>query len=151
LDLTDKLTQDYQKFEITGLALAGADSVQVRVRLAGGANDVSDGSIFVDDAALTTPGGGGNGGISGMVWNDSNSNGSKDGQEAAIAGWVVYLDTNNNSTLDGGETTATTDASGNYTFSNLSNGTYHVKQQIQTGYRKTKPAQGTAGYDAVVN
>src|SRR5205807_2545963 len=90
------------------------------------------------------------GSIAGNVWNDSNSNGSKDGVEAGIVGWSVYLDTNNNNIKDPSETSTTTDASGNYSFTGLTDGTYHVKQQLTNGYRKTKPGAGIPGYDVTV-
>ncbi|MFZ4621833.1 MAG: SdrD B-like domain-containing protein [Bacteroidota bacterium] len=55
--------------------------------------------------------------ISGIVYNDTNLNGAQDVGEVGIAGAVVKL----NAT-----TTATTDANGIYTFSNLNTGSYVV-------------------------
>src|SRR3989344_4737318 len=89
-------------------------------------------------------GGGGGGGsvsgsISGVVYNDSNSNGTKDGGESALSGWTVYLDANNNDILDGGEATKISDANGFYQFSGLSAGTYAVRQVTQSNWTQTDP------------
>jgi hypothetical protein len=90
-------------------------------------------------------------GISGRVFNDSNSNGVMDGAECGVASWNLYLDTNNNNTKDAGEPSTTTNASGVYTFGGaIVDGTYRVKQQIQSGFRKTLPGTGIAGYDAAL-
>jgi protocatechuate 3,4-dioxygenase beta subunit len=80
--------------------------------------------------------------ISGSVLQDTNSNGVCHKYEAGLAGATVFLDTNNNGVLDSGETSTTTNASGNYTFSNLGPGTYHVAEVLPTGFRQvtTSPA-----------
>ncbi len=88
--------------------------------------------------------------ISGVVWNDSNSNGTQDGAEAGISGWELYLDANNSNTLDEGEVTTATDGAGAYSFTELADGDYHVRQVIQSGYRKTNPTQGTPGYEVTI-
>lgn len=80
--------------------------------------------------------------ISGNVFNDTNANGKKDAKETGLSGWTVYLDANNNGKLDPSEITVKTDSSGNYRFSNLSPGTYHVREVVQAGYKLTLPAGG---------
>lgn len=88
--------------------------------------------------------------ISGNVFNDKGSNGVNDGADTPVSGWTVYLDANNNNAFDAGETSTTTDASGNYSFVNVASGTQHVKQVLQSGYRKTNPGSGIPGYDVVL-
>jgi hypothetical protein len=70
--------------------------------------------------------------ISGQVFWDTNANHVKDAGEPGLSGWVVYLDANNNGVLDPGELTATTDASGRYSFLGLPPGTYVVREVIPT-------------------
>lgn len=82
------------------------------------------------------------GSISGQLWNDLSNDGVKDSGESGVQGWVVYLDTNTNGQLDGGEPVAVSDASGHYSFANLSPGNYTVNEVQQTGWAQTFPAQG---------
>lgn len=84
--------------------------------------------------------------ITGRVFNDTNSDGSKQANEAGLSGWTVYLDTNNNGVKDASEISTTTDASGNYAFTNLAAGTYRVREVLKSGYRKSNPV-GVPGYD----
>ncbi len=81
--------------------------------------------------------------IRGQVFNDANNNGVKDGGEAGLRFWTVYLDTNNNGKLEAGETSLITDASGNYAFTGLIPGTYKVAIVAQTGWTRSMP--GAAG------
>ncbi len=73
------------------------------------------------------------GSISGEVWHDDNRNGVWDGGEAEWASWndgdlTLYLDANNNGVFDAGETSTQTGAfDGNYSFNNLTAGTYIVR------------------------
>src|SRR5207245_121006 len=60
-----------------------------------------------------------------------------DAGEGPIAGVTTFLDANNNGILDMGEATTTTDASGNFTFSNLLPGTYKPREVVPAGYRRT--------------
>jgi SdrD B-like domain len=68
--------------------------------------------------------------VKGKVWNDLNANGSQDSGEMGLSGQTVFLDSNQNGSLDAGETTATTNAEGNYSFTNLAAGRYTVGQVI---------------------
>jgi hypothetical protein len=77
--------------------------------------------------------------IAGTVFNDVNSNGTRQTTEAGLAGWVVWLDQNNNKRLDAGEKSTTTDAAGNWSFKTLPPGTYHVRVVPKTGYKLTTP------------
>jgi hypothetical protein len=77
--------------------------------------------------------------IRGLQWNDVNGNGVKDTTETGLKDWKIYLDTNTNGQLDAGELSTTTDADGNYSFTNLRPGTYTVAEEIQPGWKQTYP------------
>ena len=78
--------------------------------------------------------------IRGTVWNDENANGTQTADEIRLPYWTVYLDQNQNGSFDSGETSTTTDAEGNYRFSNLAPGTYYVAQRVPEGWEQTYPA-----------
>ncbi|MCB0663270.1 MAG: carboxypeptidase regulatory-like domain-containing protein, partial [Saprospiraceae bacterium] len=61
-------------------------------------------------------------GIGGYVWEDANRNGLQNSNENGIANVEVQLF----STTFGLQATTTTDANGNYFFSNVDNGTYYI-------------------------
>jgi hypothetical protein len=69
--------------------------------------------------------------ISGMKYNDLNRNGMKNTNEPGLAGWVIRLMSGNNVVA-----TTTTDASGNYSFNNVSPGTYKVREIHQSGWKR---------------
>ncbi|EGK87700.1 DUF4347 domain-containing protein [Microcoleus vaginatus PCC 9802] len=75
--------------------------------------------------------------ISGLKFNDGNGNGTRDAEETGLSGWQIFLDANGNNSLDSGETTVTTNNSGNYSFNNLNPGTYNVREVQQTGWTQT--------------
>ncbi len=83
--------------------------------------------------------------ISGTIWKDTNADGSLVGGEAGrFAGVTVVLYDNNGNVV----ATTTTDASGNYSFSNLPDGTYKVDvtddANVLNGYWKsTGPSAGS--------
>jgi uncharacterized delta-60 repeat protein len=79
--------------------------------------------------------------ISGTVFKDANANGVKDSTEAALSGWVVYLDTNNNGKLDAGEQSFTTGSDGKFSFI-VPAGTYHLREVLKTGFKRTAPSTG---------
>ena len=69
--------------------------------------------------------------ISGKVYNDANRNGALDGGETGLAGWTINL--YNNAGWSGPTNiqpfmTVVSDASGNYSFANLPNGTYSLEE-----------------------
>lgn len=78
--------------------------------------------------------------IRGTKWNDLNGNGVQEAGEPGLAGWTIYLDQNLNGQLDTGETSTTTDASGNYAFTGLAAGTYTVAEIPQSGWTRTLPS-----------
>ncbi len=66
------------------------------------------------------------GSISGTVFNDENTDGVQQASEPSLGGSTVYLDLNGNGQLDRGEPTALTDTGGNYSLTDLWQGTYAV-------------------------
>jgi hypothetical protein len=81
------------------------------------------------------------GSISGVVWNDLNSDGSRSG-EPGLPGWTVFLDQNSDGTISAGEPTAVTGASGDYTLSNVPIGSNLVREVIAVGWQATAPGTG---------
>lgn len=74
------------------------------------------------------------GSISGQKYADVNGNGIKDPSEQGISGWTITLDKNADGSVD---QTTTTDAAGNYSFTNLDLATYKVREVAQSGYSQT--------------
>ena len=78
------------------------------------------------------------GSISGTKFNDANGNGVRDSGEAGVSNVTINL------AGPGGLTrTTTTDASGNFTFSNLPSGTFTISEVVPVGSVQTTP--GGAG------
>lgn len=103
----------------------------VRVVTAGNNYQSTDGSVTVVDGLVSsgTDVGVSDAGasVSGVVFNDPNNNGVKDGGDAVVPNVVVYLDANNNGKLDKDETKVTTDSSGAYSFTGLAPGAYNIR------------------------
>ncbi len=78
--------------------------------------------------------------ISGTVFDDTNGDGAFELGESGIGGRGVYLDTNNNGVLDSGETETFTNSDGGYAFGNLAAGTYHLREVMPSGVRRTSPS-----------
>jgi len=76
-----------------------------------------------------------------MVFEDLDGNGVRDpfAGELGLAGWTVELSWNSQTLAS-----TTTDADGNFMFSNLGNTSYTVCVQGQAGYTQTAPVGGTA-------
>ena len=75
--------------------------------------------------------------ISGRIFNDLAVTGKFRAKDPGLAGCLVYIDTNHNGVFDGTEPTATTDQAGKWSITNLSPGTYVVRESILPGYRAT--------------
>ena len=75
--------------------------------------------------------------ISGTVFQDANLNGVQDAGEPALVQQHVWLDTNNDGTWEPGEPALATDGSGNFAFSGLAAGTYHVRLYSPPGFHET--------------
>ncbi|MDD2786432.1 MAG: SdrD B-like domain-containing protein, partial [Patescibacteria group bacterium] len=88
--------------------------------------------------------------ISGMKFNDANDNGTRDEGEASLAGWTIYLDSNDNGVLDNEETSTQTNSDGYYTFTDLSDGSYVVREVQQSGWTQTMPADN-GKYDVSID
>ena len=80
----------------------------------------------------------------GTLWHDLDGDGERAADEPALANWPVFLDANKNGARDAGETTATTNAKGAYTFESLEAGTYTVSQTLPLGWSNTHP-EGNVG------
>jgi Ca2+-binding RTX toxin-like protein len=83
------------------------------------------------------------GGISGTKYNDLDGDGTRDAVEPGMAGVMIYLDANNNAFMDTGEKNLATAADGSYSFTNLTPGTYIVREVVPTGLTQTAPASGS--------
>jgi hypothetical protein len=81
--------------------------------------------------------------ISGTVYNDANGNGARDTGESGLSGWRVFLDRDNDGILDAGERSILTDSSGNWSFKDLSAGTYLLRVVQQSGWKRTAPSTGS--------
>jgi GH25 family lysozyme M1 (1,4-beta-N-acetylmuramidase)/uncharacterized protein (DUF2141 family) len=81
--------------------------------------------------------------IGGSLFHDSNGNGALNTGEPLLAGRTVYIDADNDAVRDAGETSATTDSAGKYTFS-VNPGTYVVRQAVPSGWYQTVPANNGA-------
>ncbi|HUE70722.1 MAG TPA: SdrD B-like domain-containing protein, partial [Pirellulaceae bacterium] len=72
--------------------------------------------------------------ISGQKFNDLDGDGIQDVGEPGLSNWTIELDANADGSVDA---TTVTDASGNYTFANLSPGTYRIREVQQAGWMQT--------------
>ena len=79
------------------------------------------------------------GSISGFKFNDLNANGINEPTEPRVANWPIYLDTNNNNARDLNEPSTLTNPQGNFSFINLPQGIYSVREVPQPGFRQTTP------------
>ncbi|MGB0904001.1 MAG: S8 family serine peptidase, partial [Mangrovicoccus sp.] len=85
----------------------------------------------------------GPGSITGTVWNDVDRDGLRDPAEIGLAGRRVYIDANQNGQRDEGERTAITNASGVYSFTDLTPGRYMIAQELPSGSDQTSPLAPT--------
>jgi len=83
------------------------------------------------------------GSLSGVVFNDANSDGTQNNGEAGLAGWTVFVDLAGTGQFVDGDPIATTDQNGAYTFPGLQPGAYEVIVESKTGYTQTTPANNT--------
>src|SRR5205085_974562 len=78
--------------------------------------------------------------VSGTQFEDLNANGTRDAGEPVRSGWTVYVDYDNSGTRGAGEPSAVTDGSGNYTVDHVRLGTFHVREESQSGWTCPAPA-----------
>ncbi|MDB5327191.1 MAG: Cna B-type [Phycisphaerales bacterium] len=79
------------------------------------------------------------GSISGVYFQDTNTNRRLETGEQRVPGAVVFLDTNDNGVFDTGEPTQTTAADGSYAFTNLPAGLYRPRSVAPAGSALTTP------------
>ncbi len=81
--------------------------------------------------------------LSGVSFNDLNSNHIHDASEPVLANWTVYLDLNENGRWDTAEPSAVTGADGAYLFRQLLPGSYTVRQVKPRLWDQTFPTSRT--------
>ena len=81
-------------------------------------------------------------GISGVKFNDLNSNGVRDAGEPGMAGFLIYVDLNGDDRVGVAEPAAYTDANGNYRITNIPDGRYAVREVVSSGFVQTAPVGG---------
>ncbi|MEK7263930.1 MAG: FG-GAP-like repeat-containing protein [Bacteroidota bacterium] len=127
----------------TAISLAPDEQLQCYITFSPIAVGVKSGSIIVlhnadgSPASIAVSGVGiANGTMSGMVFSDVNGNGQKDESETGLSGWVVKI-------VGAISDSFVTSSGGNYTFTDLPNGSYNVSEVQQTGYVQTSPSSGS--------
>ena len=87
--------------------------------------------------------------INGLVYNDLNASGVRDGGEPGLANWTVYLVDTDDDTPDptltsvpAGDPSTTTDANGDFLFTGVQHNTYAVVALAVPGWTYTQPASG---------
>jgi cyclophilin family peptidyl-prolyl cis-trans isomerase len=79
--------------------------------------------------------------IDGTVFSDTNGNGTLDTGEPGVAGRTLFVDLAGTGSFQSGDPTATTDASGNYSFTGVAAGTYKVYEEVPSSVSLTMPSQ----------
>ncbi len=72
--------------------------------------------------------------IVGTTFEDANENGAKDSGEHGLQGWTLFIDTNGDGSLTAGESTAISDADGDYVFTDVLAGSATVYEIPQGGF-----------------
>jgi hypothetical protein len=78
--------------------------------------------------------------ILGNIFNDAFGEGTRDASDLPQPDVTVYLDSNNDGQRQGNEPTTTSDSTGNYSFTNLADGIYHVRMIPPNGLVQSAPA-----------
>ena len=128
--------------DLAGYVSTTPNSVSTTVNT-GGSATVNFGDYRLSNSTLSS--------ITGTVFNDANGNGIQDAGEAALSGVTIELRNNAGTVI----ATTTTNASGGYSFSNLSAGMYTVTETDPAGYVSTTlnnvAVNLSAGTNATVN
>lgn len=130
---------DYEVQEVlpTGWEVSAAFSDSNTVTVYSGSNSVApDFANF--DASASAPGS-----VSGVVWNDLNSNGIREASDLGLSGWTVFLDKNSDGLLTVGEPQVSTPTDGSYTFAGVSAGTVNIGVIPLTGWFGTQPTSNS--------
>lgn len=147
------------QFTVTSLLTGNETDIKFRQR--GTNNNTTiyneDGNLKVSPTGVLTEGTGvqitrtPNSTVSGRVFNDKNANGIFDGNDTGISGFRVFLDKDADGILDAGETSKPVSATGTFTFSAVTPGTYRLREVFRDGWRQSYPALGyyeiNVGYD----
>jgi len=80
--------------------------------------------------------------VSGSVFEDSNANASRDIGEWPLPGWRFFLDADADGELDYNESSALSDANGNFVFPSVRPGNYRLFELRQAGWQITLPSSG---------
>ncbi len=99
----------------------------------------SSGTILASDVVLVNSVSAVTGSVHGTLYADQNNNAQRDASEGGLSGWTVFVDNNNNGTLDASEQSTTTNASGEYTLSDIPYGTFTLRAIVQPGAIATAP------------
>jgi len=81
--------------------------------------------------------------VHGMKWEDLNANGKKDPNDHGLGSWEIKLEGTEAGTGKEISITTTTDINGNYSFTNLTPGTYNISEKLKNGWIQTAPTTGT--------
>jgi Ca2+-binding RTX toxin-like protein len=81
------------------------------------------------------------GSVEGILWADTNFDGSQSDGELGLPGWTVFVDANSNGQLDTGEKSVSTDITGYYRLDELDAGSYTIAAISQSGWQQTHPDQ----------
>lgn len=73
--------------------------------------------------------------ITGIIYRDISGSRTYEPADPPLAGWTIYLDLNHDGVRDANEPTAISDATGRYTFTGLSAGSYDVREDTLTGFQ----------------
>lgn len=87
--------------------------------------------VVISDPSLIPPP---TGSLSGAVSKSVN------GTTSAFAGVTMYLDLNDSGTLTSSDPTSVTNSSGDYSFPNLADGTYYLREVVPSGYKQISPS-----------
>jgi hypothetical protein len=104
-----------------------------------GANQTASGLLFGDTYLAF---------ISGVVYNDANSNGKQDGGESGLANRRVYLDLNRDGVYQSSEPSVLSDSGGNVIFNSVTPGSYLIRLVSQSGWNPTTVTSYSVGLKA---
>ena len=90
------------------------------------------------------------GSITGSKWHDADGDRLWDSTEEGLAGWTIYLEVHGDgSWLPAGQTT--TAANGAYSFTDLEEGRYRVREELQARWSQTYPANNDGMHILVIS
>ena len=77
--------------------------------------------------------------ITGVIFNDVNSDGIRQSNEGGLAKRLIYIDRNGDGRFDAGDLSSSSSASGTWSFTGLTAGTYLVRVAASAGWKPTRP------------